>query len=250
MTIDWHVRFVQQAQWTKSLREYLLGKLDLNPSLRVLEVGCGTGAVLSDYLNAHSGLMHGLDLNFDYCKIAKNNTIHAHLVNGNVFNLPYAANSFDLVFCHYFLLWLPSLQPAMSEIRRALKPGAIFLIFAEPDYDARIDYPAPLQILGELQNTSLKNQGANAAIGRQLPASVSEAGFENVHFGVSGFEIAMNDLPEWRGLEWLVLENDLKFMIDPQRLSQLKALDRRSWLEGSRVLWVPTFYLSCNKPDD
>ena len=46
--INWHARFLQQAAWTRDLRTYLFERAGLAQAQRVLEVGCGTGAILSE----------------------------------------------------------------------------------------------------------------------------------------------------------------------------------------------------------
>lgn len=250
MKLDWHARFTQQAQWTKSLREYLLSKLEIAPHWKILEVGCGTGAVLFDFQISHSSHLHGVDIDYSVCKLATRNSIGSSISTADVLHLPYPSNSFDLIFCHYFLLWLPDPLQALAEIKRILKPSGSFLVFAEPDYGARIDSPLPLVRLGELQTASLVHQGANPSLGRQLPSLVSTSGFTDIRYGISGFETAAASVPDWWEAEWLVLEHDIGEQIDPTELQNLRKLDHQCWLDGSRVLWVPTFYLSCLKPSD
>jgi hypothetical protein len=46
--MDWHSRYLQQAGWTSKLRGYLFQRAGVDKASRVLEVGCGTGAVLKD----------------------------------------------------------------------------------------------------------------------------------------------------------------------------------------------------------
>jgi ubiquinone/menaquinone biosynthesis C-methylase UbiE len=45
--MNWHNRFLQQAGWTRDLRTYLFAQAGIERARRVLEVGCGTGAVLA-----------------------------------------------------------------------------------------------------------------------------------------------------------------------------------------------------------
>jgi ubiquinone/menaquinone biosynthesis C-methylase UbiE len=58
--MDWHRRYLQQAQWTRDLRAYVFKQAGLNRASVILEVGCGTGAILAE-LPDHA-LLHGLDI--------------------------------------------------------------------------------------------------------------------------------------------------------------------------------------------
>ncbi|NTW13004.1 MAG: hypothetical protein HGA30_06805, partial [Anaerolineales bacterium] len=58
--MNWHTRYSQQAKWTRDLRDYIFGKIKLDNAHHVLEVGCGTGAILSELPPRLS--IHGLDL--------------------------------------------------------------------------------------------------------------------------------------------------------------------------------------------
>jgi ubiquinone/menaquinone biosynthesis C-methylase UbiE len=248
MNIKWHDRFTEQARWTKSLRAYLLNKLSINQDSIILEVGSGTGAIISEMVHGQSSSIHGIDIDFTHSSFAIRNVPESRISNADVYDLPYAANTFNLIYCHYFLLWLKYPHKALAEIRRTLKPGGVFLAFAEPDYLSRADYPAELIKLGELQTSSLIKQGVNPMIGRQLPSLVAELGFENVLHGASGFERRAGELPDWWESEWNVLESDINNEINSEELKKYKDLDYKNWLNGHRVLMVPTFYLSCIKP--
>ena len=62
--MDWHARYLRQAAWTRDLRARTCsGGPGWTPAAGVLEVGCGTGAILAD-LPAWASL-HGLDLDPD-----------------------------------------------------------------------------------------------------------------------------------------------------------------------------------------
>ena len=54
--------------------------------------------------------------------------VHHATVQMDVCRMPFAANSFDLVYCSHVLNMLPDDQPAMTEIFRVLCPGGLALL--------------------------------------------------------------------------------------------------------------------------
>lgn len=247
MNMDWHLRYQQQSLWTRSLRHYLLSKVSIQPTSKVLEVGCGTGVICSDLLKSHPCQLFGIDINFQNIEIATRNNTEFVLACGDANCLPFPPCIFEVVYCHYFLLWLTDPLKVLSEIKRVLQSGGVFLIFAEPDYSARIDFPSSLKILGELQEISLINQGVDVQMGRKIPELLSLAGFEDIRYGVSGFESQCGVLPDWWISEWDVIRSDLDSTVDQNKLTELQNLDKFCWESGSRTLWVPTFYAIATK---
>jgi len=155
-----------------------------------------------------------------------------------------------LFFVTTFSFWLAFPGLAMEEVFRILKPSGGFLIFAEPDYESRIDFPSEFASLGKEQTKSLVKQGVNPRIGRSLPSLASQAGFIECKYGISGYETFAGELPTWWESEWQTIRYDLAETLPSNELDVLMEKDRKSWLKGSRVLWIPTFYLSCRKPPE
>ena len=238
---EWHQRFVRQAAWTQTLRHYLFQRANLNQAKRILEIGCGTGAVLSQ-VSPGSALLYGLDNNRQHLDLCAQNTPGAILMQGDAFRLPLPCVSFDLIYSHFLFLWLPQPLEALVEMRRIARPGAVILCIAEPDYGGRIDYPQELVRLGILQIEALRRQGANPNTGRLLSEIFNQAGLTDIQTGVLGGEwqgaISADDFES----EWATLDRDLSGFIEPDKLLEYKELDRLAWDSGSRALYVPTFY--------
>lgn len=247
MIVDWHQRYQQQSLWTQSLRDYLLNKVSIQPTFSVLEVGCGTGVICSDLLKNHSCHLFGIDINFQNIEIATRNYPELVLTCGDANLLPFPPSVFEVVYCHYFLLWLADPLKVLSEIKRVLRPGGVFLVFAEPDHAARIDSPSSLEPLGKLQVNSLIKQGVDVQMGRKIPGLLSRAGFLDIKYGISGFESTCGGLPDWWISEWEVIRSDLELIVDECKLKELEILDKICWESGSRILWVPTFYAIATK---
>ncbi len=242
MNVDWHLRYQQQSLWTRSLRHYLLQKVSIQPTSNVLEVGCGTGAICSDLIEKFPCNIFGIDINLQSVEIAIRNTpkLIAACCDANL--LPFPSGFFEVVYCHYFLLWLANPLKVIAEIKRVLQTGGVFLVFAEPDHSARIDFPSELKSIGKLQVESLKMQGVDVQMGRKIPGLLSQSGFHNIQYGISGFESYSGSLPDWWESEWEVIRNDLESMIFQDRLNHLQSFDKKCWNAGTRILFVPTFY--------
>lgn len=237
--MDWHARYLQQAAWTRDLRAYLFKKAGLDPAKRVLEVGCGTGAILRDLTTPAT--LHGLDLNPSALTQALVNAPAALLTCGNGLDLPYPSRSFDIVYCHYYLLWVSDPLQAVSEMKRVTKPGGHILALAEPDYFARVDKPAALRPLGEWQRDALQRQGADPGFGARLAETFFSAGIQLRETGTIQGGVDEPSVRE-REMEWAVIQADLGESVSREEIQKIKLLDDEAWSKGERVLYVPTYF--------
>ena len=237
--MDWHARYLQQAAWTRDLRAYLFKKAGLDSARRVLEVGCGTGAILRDLTTPAP--LHGLDLNPSALTQALVNAPAALLTCGNGLDLPYPSRSFDIVYCHYYLLWVSDPLQAVSEMKRVTKPGGHILALAEPDYFARVDKPAALRPLGEWQRDALQRQGADPGFGARLAETFFSAGIQLRETGTIQGGVDEPSVRE-REMEWAVIQADLGESVSREEIQKIKLLDDEAWSMGERVLYVPTYF--------
>jgi SAM-dependent methyltransferase len=242
---DWHNRFQLQANWTSDLRAYLFQRANLRPGHLILDVGCGTGVILNE-LGAQGLIQYGLDINMLYLNTPTHNPIETGaLTQGDAHWLPYPDGIFDTALCHFVFMWVADPFRVLAEMVRVTKLGGKVMALAEPDYGGRIDHPGALSILGEWQRESLKHQGANPYMGRQLAGLFHQAELKEVETGVLGGQ--WSGPPDWNAWEseWLVLESDMAKDPNPSRarvIPELKTFDKSAYENGERVLFVPTFY--------
>jgi ubiquinone/menaquinone biosynthesis C-methylase UbiE len=237
---DWHKRFLQQAEWTKGIRRYLFDKIHFDETKAILDVGCGTGAILTEL--PKNGIVHGLDIDYARLRFAQLKHNDTALLCADAHQLPYPNNSFSIVLCHFLLLWVKSPEQVIREMTRVGKPGGFILMLAEPDYGGRIDYPESLQDLGKMQAQSLKSQGADPNSGRKLAKWLYEAGIKDIELGVLGGQWQGKVSSKTLNSEWKILESDLENILSEDELKVYKEIDKSAWEDGSRVLFVPTFY--------
>jgi len=240
---DWHRRFVQQTRWTEEIRQFIVQQAQLKTCRRILETGCGTGAVLGSLQHLLPGNdLFGIDLRPDFLAEARRHAPLSHLAAADAAALPAAEAAFDAVICHYFLLWVNEPEVILKEMKRVTRPGGMVIAMAEPDYGGRIDYPASLVELGHLQGEALQRQGADPNMGRKLAALFHQAGLRDVHTGLLGGQ--WNAAPPYEAWEseWAVLRADLEHILDKEHLDALRNLDAAAWDKGERILFVPTFY--------
>ncbi|HSN93724.1 MAG TPA: class I SAM-dependent methyltransferase [Anaerolineaceae bacterium] len=234
---DWHKRYLEQAQWTKTLRRYLLSKIPIQVDWSILELGCGTGVILQDFLPTTKTLV-GLDLDLNALGFQGKNP--ALLVNGDASHPPFQNNAFDLIYCHFFLLWLAQPAKVVELTKTMLKPGGYLAVYAEPDYASRKTAPETIRRLADLQNQSLAAQGAHLKIGRQLGTLLVEGGFDLLELGfINEAENVSQGLTE---SEKNVLRADWKFLhqipeeeISKEELEDLLSVNTERW-------YVPTYY--------
>jgi ubiquinone/menaquinone biosynthesis C-methylase UbiE len=118
----------------------------LAPGNAVLEVAPGPGYLAIELAKLGSFRVTGLDISHSFVQIARDNARQANLDidfhHGDAAHLPFAAESFDLVFCRAAFKNFSDPLGAIDEMHRVLKPGGQASIF-----DLRKD--APLEAIDE-----------------------------------------------------------------------------------------------------
>lgn len=236
-----HERYGVQARWTEKLRTELLSKISLPQRPRILEVGSGTGCITSWMASKLSQRLFGIDIDFPSVQFSLSHDPINGYAQADGVNLPFPEDCFDLVFCHFLLLWTPKPDRILAEMKRCTKVQGWVIAFAEPDYGGRIDYPQVLEPLGQYQQDALQGQGAETQRGRQLRSLFANMAFENIQAGLLGGEWDASPTKDLAS-EWNVLRSDLAGLVSPQDMDRLESLDREAWTKQERILFVPTFF--------
>jgi SAM-dependent methyltransferase len=241
-----HAQFLGQAQWTNSIRSHLINRCGITSEQRCLEVGCGTGVILQEW-EQRLGPAYGVDHHLPSLQFAAP-LLQSRLAAADALNLPFADNSFECIFSHYFFLWVKSPLQVLMELKRCLKPGGWLLIFAEPDYGGRIDFPGELEIIKSIQLAALTKMGADPSIGRKLKGMLTNSGFHAQYGGILGSEwqeTALENLNQSTDIENILYDAPHSGM--NINLEQLAEMNQYAVLDGSRMTYVPTFFFCAQK---
>lgn len=126
----------------------------------VLEIGCGTGRLLS-FFAPQVGQIAGIDASDGMLGVARRRLEELDLSNvtiasGDALALPFEDESFDLVYSILVINLIPEYGDVFREVRRVLRDGGIFL-FNVPNMNS-VYYPA-----GQIVNRRGKAFGSNAS---------------------------------------------------------------------------------------
>jgi SAM-dependent methyltransferase len=183
-------RLVEQAEhWRHRL---IRDGTELEPGTRLLEVGCGVGAVLAVLGQEFSGVeLFGVDIEQKQLDFARGHLeragVEATLRQADALALPFTDGSFDQVWMMWFLEHIADPPAALRETRRVLVPGGRITAI-EVDYSTcRAEPSTPA--LEALIRTMVQGMSASgwSNAGTRLPGWLRETGFHAVDEGERTF---------------------------------------------------------------
>ena len=183
--LPWYDQLVARCTKEDQVKAHLLSQIAAGQPRTVLDVGCGSGTLLTaaQELQSPSTRWCGVDLDPEILKQARRklSKIPAHsrpcLIRGNCQQLPFHSLSVDCVVCSLVLHHLTSQQKqrCLNEICRVLRPGGkLFLA----DFCRANHWLASLQFLTVRFVDGWQQTRCNAA-GR-LPDMMSASGLDDV----------------------------------------------------------------------
>ncbi len=105
----------------------ILRMLETSPGARVLEVGCGGGALLS-FMRGKGLKPTGSDLLPEAVRLACEAAPGCEVLEADAGRLPFPDASFDRLVSHHLVEHLPDLPAALAEWKRVLAPGGVLVI--------------------------------------------------------------------------------------------------------------------------
>lgn len=147
----------------------------------VLDIGCGIGGIDVLLVREHgAGSVTGIDVEAPLIRRARERAARAGVADRVSFRLvepgplPFAADSFDIVFSKDSMIHIPDKAVLFAEVLRVLRPGGVFVASDWMQSAAGPDSPE--------MATFAETSGLSFAMGitDALPATLTAAGFEDV----------------------------------------------------------------------
>ena len=235
----------RQAEWTAPMRRHLYRKAWLARRARILDAGCGTGEVTAHMASLTTGLVTGADSDAGLIQYAASKHPGIEFVEADCARLPFPDSSFDLVTCHFLLMWVPDAQAAVREMVRVLEPGGALLAAAEPDYGGLVEYPEHPEYSRALRE-ALELQGADPLAGRKLAMLFRASGL-GTRTGVSATPWEGETLVGEFDSRLPLINRDLEMVLGRARVARV--LEReREYLSAGKLYMVPLFWALGVKP--
>lgn len=179
----------------------------LRSDMKLLDVGCGPGTITADFAaQLRDGQVIGIDAATSVIAEASTQSDgHPNLffATGDVYNLDFADDTFDVVHAHQVLQHLTDPIRALREMRRVIKPTGIvavrecdFASFSWAPLDERLD------MWMTIYHQVTKHNRAEADAGRSLLTWARSAGLSDIRVTGSLWTFADMNTRAWWGESW------------------------------------------------
>lgn len=237
-----NIRLQDQAS---TLVELLHSDTSYPAGSQVLEAGCGVGAqTITLARNSPHAHITSIDISESSVAKAKKKIEGAGITNvsfqqGDIFNLPFRAESFDHIFVCFVLEHLAQPVEALNCLKSLLKVGGTITVI-EGDHGSAYFYPESeaahkaIQCQVELQ----KRAGGNAHIGRELYPLLNAAGFSSARVSPRMVYVDSSKPQLVEGFT----KNTFTAMIEGVRESSIQAglIDEKTFHDGVKGLYRTT----------
>ena len=178
------LRLINRVKWPTT--ERLLGTAGLRAGMRVLDLGCGGGAVTLKMaaLVGSEGEVVGIDLDPSILRLAQQEADGSKLpvtfrhMEAEELN---EEASYDFAYARYLMSHLRHPERALESMVRALRPGGLLAV-EDVFFPGHICYPpnAAFDRYLELYQAVVRAKGADPAIGPRLMGMALDAGLSDV----------------------------------------------------------------------
>jgi ubiquinone/menaquinone biosynthesis C-methylase UbiE len=200
---DYHYNWANKHEGPFKSTAKVVSLAEINPSDKVLDLACGTGAVSTEIFRRldKTGLLVGIDMSRTALSIAKMTT---HGPNVNFFEMD-AENlgfnfAFDKILCQYGLMFFPDTARVLKTVRRILTHGGK-IVFAVHGLAEEVPYFSNIMssILKYIPDIRPKGAPTVHRFGNSddLKKELESAGFSNISITKHVFSYEMRSFDEY-----------------------------------------------------
>ena len=172
-----------------AMRRTYLGNIQFPVDARVLEIGCGTGAVTRESAG-WPGVAEvvGVDPSPTFLASARRHHPpgNVQFVEGDARSLQFPARSFDVVVFHTTLSHVPEPEQALGQVARVLSPGGWLAVF-DGDYATTSVALSPADPLQACVDAWVSSSVHDPWLVRRLPGLLAAAGLGLVRMRSYGY---------------------------------------------------------------
>jgi ubiquinone/menaquinone biosynthesis C-methylase UbiE len=196
-----------QRRTAEEAAAFLLPQLE--PDMRLLDVGCGPGSITAG-LGRHlpQGSVVGIEVVSDVLRsaqalIQEQAVENIELAEASVYGLPFVDDGFDAAYAHQVLQHLAHPVDALREMRRVVRPGGLVGV-RDSDYGTMVSWPKSPSVIRflELYHAVAEQAGGDADAGRRIPTWMREAGFDDVTITTSTWAFSDREGVQNWGFSW------------------------------------------------
>ena len=220
----------------------------LKQGWKVLDIGCGTGAISKDIALkvGPTGHVTGIDNTAYFIESGKKiyaGVENLELIHADIFVYS-PMEKFDLIVAARVLQWLNDPLEAIRKLKTMLKPGGILSVL-DYNHTALEWQPKPPGSMQLFYNTFLKwrsDAGMNNHIADDLPAYFNEAGLSSVEVleanetYTKGEPNFLSKIGIWSSVAQSTQMVEEKYITDDDRLKAIEEYNR--WIETDAQLMI------------
>ncbi len=229
---DAYEKYIVPA-YTGAWADEIVNRACLGAGEKILDVACGTGLVArtaSEKQN-NSDLIYGIDVNEVMIKKAREIQPSINYHHGDVTEMPFPDNKFDVIFCQQGLQYFPDPSLALEEMNRVLvENGRVLLSVWRP-----IEYSPFYASLCKILEHYLNRKAASMLSGafdfggyEKLKTLFKNAGFNNIKVNIVIKQMSYSPLDEFiaGGLMASPFFKDIQEMQESKREEMLLEINK------------------------
>lgn len=157
--------------------------LNLSNEHKVLDLGCGTGFFTRIIAEQVSADIIGIDINETLLdgaiKLAEEQNLNIKYEIGDITNINYPDNTFDIVMCDIMLECFKDITIPLKEMKRVCKPGGL-VVTIEPFYQSSCQFYPEVDIVTRDLILKYSRADRDFGVGPMLPSLLNDVGLLDI----------------------------------------------------------------------